>query len=628
MTEQDLDLTNSKLILEGDESEQTKANKLINDRITQLSGDQTDRRSIYQVRRDFYVGDHARYSNIVGIQQKEKKGHANAVYNYAGKTVQKIAQKMCNNPPNITLPVDILYKPDDPTYEVEELRTQAVEDFIEDVLKRNKFTKRAYRRGAFNQSEIGDFALKVCPVPSGKDSEGNPIFEIRITAIERMENLLVGWRGDDSKEFDFVIAEEEMSLQYIEEEYGIKVPEQFTKSKKQENSKQSGSGHSNNNQWGTRNVGGMNRALLPAENINVPTALVREYDDENFYAIQIGGKLTQYVKKDGKTYPRMKFWIIGENIPNVGSHWSIADIDYMIDANIELNEASNDERDYVRVGANQKYVAYNMADFDPESVKTGSGGVIFVNDDGSGTTHFEPLQTNVNTYPVDTYLQRVKKHIHDLGVPEVDFGSAHQSSGRSKALDYQSLVDLISFKQDTWELVLTELIEKIQLLGFFYYKHKFFTDAKSDAFKVRYPEFDWSDIVPITQSDKIVNVLNKFQMGLPFKLVFKELGYRDPDAVVNMLKQELKDSDLMILRSKLYTLAPGILAAQQQAGMGAFAPDEAPPPANTPSATLNTSQNEGRESRLPQAVRGGTTSYTSPTGRIAQEMQNQQAQGQ
>ncbi|MCH8295983.1 hypothetical protein IH992_33305 [Candidatus Poribacteria bacterium] len=100
--------------------------------------------------------------------------------------------------------------------------------------------------------------------------------------------------------------------------------------------------------------------------------------------------------------------------------------------------------------------------------------------------------------------------MYDLGVPKVSFGAGGADSGRSKAIDYQSLVDLITFKRDRWELALDLLIEKIQILGNFYFKEDFFKDAATKQFVIRYPEFDWTDILPITQMDKVVNVINKF----------------------------------------------------------------------------------------------------------------------
>ena len=103
-----------------------------------------------------------------------------------------------------------------------------------------------------------------------------------------------------------------------------------------------------------------------------------------------------------------------------------------------------------------------MSGFDPESIKTSSGKVIFVNDP-DGKSKFEPLQTNINNFPDDQYHNRKMGQIYDMGLPKVNFGSSGADSGRSKALDYQSSVEIITFKLDAWELALQHIFQNIQV---------------------------------------------------------------------------------------------------------------------------------------------------------------------
>ena len=237
-----------------------------------------------------------------------------------------------------------------------------------------------------------------------------------------------------------------------------------------------------------------------------------------------------------------------------------------------------------------------------------------------------------------------------MGVPKVTYGASGADSGRSKAIDYQSMVDLLIFKRDSWELALDQVMEKIQILGDFYFKYDFFKDPAIEKFVIRHAEFDWADILPVTQGDKVVNVLNKVTMGLPFEYAFKELGYRDVDAILDAMRREAKDEDLMMFRSKMYQLAGGIVEAQKRAQAQIQGMEETPgvaagsPPAggemvtpgfggpgapavNQPGPVLSQTQNQGRESSLPMAQRGGTTSFTSPRGFIERTRQNLQAAG-
>ena len=612
----ELDLKNSKLVLEGSKKQQDEWGKKIDKNIELLKSDQDQRKRVYKIRKDFFKGNQAAYTNIVGLIEKEKKGHANAVINYAGKTATKIVYGLSNNPPKITVPSL------DPTSEIEQSRAQANEDFIGTVFYRNKFWKKTYKRAATNQVVVGDAAIKTYPV---KKADG---WDIKIIPHEKMENILVGWRGDDCQEFDYVIAMEQRSIQSIEDEFGIKVPEQFVSLSKEEGA--TGSSWQDEDVWDEKNVGLGGRAITPSGKTKIPSALVKEYDDENVYAIKIGGELVQLIFKDGVNYPKIKFWTIIPNIPNPGSPWSISDVDFLIDPQIELNEGSNDERDFIRVGSNQKFVAYNMSDFDPESVKPGSGQVIFVDDGGTGTSKFEPLPVMVNTFPSGQFLNRMKKHLHDLGIPEVAYGSSGADSGRSKAIDYQSMVDLVIFKRDAWELALTDICEKIQILGDFYFKYDFFKNSETERFEIRPIEFDWTDILPITASDKVVNVLNKLQMGISYRSALKELGYKDVEAEIALMKQEAKDSELMTYRSKMWQLSGGIAEAQAKIAQSMEEQPSVTPSPNeqVKGPTLVTSQNVGRETSLPMAVRGGTQAFSTPGGMIERARQNLEARGE
>lgn len=268
-----------------------------------------------------------------------------------------------------------------------------------------------------------------------------------------------------------------------------------------------------------------------------------------------------------------------------------------------------------------------MNDFDPESIKTSSGQVIFVNDP-EGKARFEPLQTNINNFPDDQYNTRKLNQMFDMGLPKVSYGVLGASSGRSKAIDYQSSIELTQFKRDSWELALIDICEKIQTFGNFLLGDQFdwFTNSEGE-FITRDIEFDWSDILPVSQSDKIVNVANKFNMiGIPFATAFKELGYRNSEAMVAQLKAELADPDLMILRSKMWQLSSGLLQANNTAATMAqgMNGDMGQPDPNQASATLTSGQND---SAKPMASKGGTTAYSSAMGAINKASQNNTAAG-
>lgn len=606
-----LDLTNSTLPLEGDEKLQKEISKKIDDIFEDLRKDRDERKTVYTKRRDFYTGNHYQYSNINGLikDTKHKKGHTNQVTNYAGKTVVKIAQSLSNNPPKLTgIPLDM-------TEDVEVVRAQSVQDFVDLTLdsKENRFWKTTYRVCSTNQSELGDAAVKTYPDVNNK--------KIILSSHNDMGSIMVGWNGTGG--YDCVIAENYLTAKVIKDQYGIIVDER----KLPDSSSQSSQGSFHSNEWATKG-GSASSPSLPTGKNDLPTLRVVEYDSKDYYSLKIEGELVQLSIKDDVTYPKISFWTFIHNIPNPPSHWSIADIDYLMDTQIELNDNDNRSSDYIRVGGVQRYVAYNMNDFDPESVKTSSGQVIFVNSPDN-SAHFDPLQTNVNNFPADQYHQRKLAEMYDMGLPKVNYGASGADSGRSKAMDYQSSIDLTIFKRDSWELALQDITEKIQIIGHFLHPELDFFNNIENEFVIRNFEFDWTDILPVSQADKIVNIANKYSMiGIPLVQAYKELGYRNPEAMVEQLKKELADPNLMILRAKQWDLSGGLLQAQMQAStMAQTNASETPPPGgvNEPSTTLTSSENQSTSK--PMAAKGGTTSYSSMGGMVDKVRQNQAARG-
>jgi hypothetical protein len=117
-------------------------------------------------------------------------------------------------------------------------------------------------------------------------------------------------------------------------------------------------------------------------------------------------------------------------------------------------------------------------------------------------------------------------------------------------------------------------------------------------------------------------------IGIPLAQAFKELGYRNPEAMVEQLKKELADPNLMILRSKQWALSEGLLTAQNQAAtMQQTNQAEIAPPGgvNQPSPTLTSSENQ--PGSKPMASKQGTTSYSSMQGMVDKARQNMTAGG-
>ena len=618
-----IDLAKSKMVREGTEVERTDFKKKVLSYVSNLTGEQSERKKINAIRNDFLLGNQGHYTNIVGLSKKEKKGHTNAIFNYAGRTCIKIYYGLTNNPPNIKIPGI-------PVSEVnitrEALRAQGTEDFIDHIFYVNKFFYHSFPRAVMNQIATGGAGVKVYFDPLDK--------KIKVIQKENTNNLLIGWRGDDAAEYDFVVDIEERTVTSVEKEFGIKVFKSAYEEDYTEANEISG-GHDTGQAYGTGSRTVMQGDSAPSGKTSLPKVKVTDYWDDEANMILVNDEVVQYVKHNWGFNP----WVIIPNIHIPNKPWGLSDIDYLIDPQVEYNEASNDERDFIRAAVNIKYVAKNMEDFDPESIKTGSGQVIFIQGDDSD---FSAMAQPVNTFPAEQYLTRVKKALHDLGVPEVTFGSGQSDSGRSKAIDYQSMVDVIEDKRKSWVLAMNEITERIQILGNKYFKAEFFKNPDNDEFEVRPVELDWTDIVPLTSSERIVNVVNKYQAGIvSLATALQELGYKDVEAEIAKMRNEEQDPELAVIRHKVVELIPGVkeatdakqaddMAMQQQImaeqqGMGGEPGGVATPPEQAkPTLTSNLNQ----EGTQPMAQAGSNTSFSTPGGFINKMGSNLKEQGQ
>ncbi len=186
-----LNLRDSKLLLEGSPDEREDKRQEILSLKQDLSSDRKKRQQLYRKRWDFYMGYQEEYTTIYGKNTARKKGRPTAVFNYAGRTVKKIATAMANNPPAISIPA----RHNLPEDEIgpERIRAQSVENFVYDVLDRNMFFLKGYRRGVFNQTLMGDAAIKVYPINRGTKDEED--WDIQIVNHERMDNIRGGVGG-------------------------------------------------------------------------------------------------------------------------------------------------------------------------------------------------------------------------------------------------------------------------------------------------------------------------------------------------------------------------------------------------------------------------------------------------
>lgn len=596
----DIDLTNSIFKIDpGLEREEDEWRERVMKWRRNLLKDKAKRVQNNNIRRDFFEGNQSKYTNIVGETKTEKDGHANAVHNLVRKFTTRMLFSMGNNSPQF------IFRPLSKNDIKEAMRTQATEDFIAQVFWQNKFWTRSWLRSIQNQINYARFAYVSYP-----DFTRNMI---RIEHIENINNLMIGWQGNNT-EYDYTIYEEDRTVYSIQEDYGIKV-----KPKSQRTEESTSSGHEDPYREQTSSKRSNNRLdLNELEELDTPMATETQVWTPKYNILLINDHVVQLYKHDWGFNPVR----VGGNIPNVGKREDISDIDDWIDPQIEFNQMRNDDRDFLRTAVNRKYRAHNMDDFDPQSLKTGSGQVIFTNNDED----FQAVQDHVNTFPIDQAMRDTKEIMHLLGVPEIVLGQGISSgvSGRAMAVGFNPYAELIVAKNKQQFDVLSDVCNDIQFFGHEYFKPKQGTNfflGPENVFEPRPVEMKFEETVPTTREDKQVGILNKKNARMiSLRTAIEELGYTDPDAEIEKLKKEWADPELAPILANKTEILEGVIKAAVKAQLEQ---SEAMKQNTEQEPTLLQDQNQDLAQPMAQPGVGGR--FATPAGRNANVAQNENA---
>lgn len=599
MDRKKLDLTNSRYKLKGEEQEQREWQNTVNTWVMENSSYQAEKQRINSIRRDFFEGRHSGYTNINGQTVTSKKGHSDATYNMIKQMALRIQRSMSGNPPGL------LSRPNLKNNILENARTQAVEDFVDKVLRfDNKMTK-IYRRAVQNQVNYGEFAIMVYP-DFAKD-------KIVIENVENVDNLIIGWTGDGVN-YDYVIYEQDIATRTIERQYGVKVEG----IKEQELNANVSSGHENPYEITTQGTKSLD--LASETKPTTPTAKVTMCWTPERNITLIEGQIVQYEVHNWGFIPVF----VGQNIPNTGRKRSMSDMDDWIEPQIELNQMKNDNRDFLRTAVNKKYTAKNMDDFDANSISTTSGQVIFLNDD----EEFTALPDPVNTFPIDTAINDTRNMLHLLGVSEIAMGGGITSgvSGKAMAIGFDPYSELLIEKQNEWSGILMDICNAIQFFGNRYFKPKngdnFFLTKYDDGeiFQPRMFEPQFDENIPTTKQDRQIGIINKINANvISLETALAEMGYDDPNLEIEKLKKQFSDPVLGPILTRQYNLTEGVREATEETQEEAQK-TQAP---SRPNPVLTTSQNQ--EGDMPMAMPGSGMSVSSPEGILNQLAQNQGA---
>ncbi len=631
-------------IMDANNEEMAAGQKLVNQLIDFLKGDIDAREKIYRVRRDFFEGRHHLYSNVVGLRGKERQGHILAVFNYIHRFCARIQQAFSTSPMRFKI------VPEDEADEIESIRAESEENWIRKILRDNKFWEVKLPRNVSIQLRDGDFAIKT--VVETDEREGK---QIKIYHAENLEKLHVVWDDASGENFSGVIYKDLWTLEKISREFNGYKAEAVELDREQSTSEST-----HTDQYGVfASTSVASRKTPTGKDDKIPKAWVADFwgwlkvrDEETGQPgwkmcniIMINKDVVQFSKTDYDYNP----WTIGHSFDNPGSPWSKSYIDDLIDPQVELNDRQSDEGDMIRIGANIKYVVLNMPNFDTTSIKPGSGQAIFIEGENAD---FKQLETNVNPFPSEAYLNRTMDHLFNLGLPKIAISAGNAPyTGRIGVIQYQAVSDLVDMIRIKWSPVLKDVFKRIQS-----YTIKFFPEAAEFMMAhdgdtgqdygpvMREVEFDWDSILPQSRSDAIVDMATLYDRDMiPLKRALEMAGFRDPMRIIKELKKENADPELVTIKSKFRQFSQGVITAQLEARKQTVAAEEQnaemaaasqptpesnnppTPPANKP--VLQRWQNSGRRGPPATAGVGGVGQTASAQGYLNQVAQNLRAGG-
>lgn len=578
-----------------------------------------ERKPILEKRQDFYEGRHHKWTNVVGQAVKQQEGHILATFNYVQRMAKKVEQTISNKPPKVKI------LSGDESNEIETVRAQAVEEAIYSVLRENKFFLTAFKKSTNNQVRDGDFLLE-CKVMNDNGQK-----RVVISAIEDLLKVSVGWDDAAGTSFSFIAFTDQWSTAKIKREFDYDAE---AISDNQEGSTSQGS-HTNNGQYGSSSGIGLGQgSSIPSGKSKLPKANITDMwsyevidgEVKVVNTIYINSACVQFVITDYKKIPRF----IGHSLIVAGKPWSMGFIDNLVEPQIELNDRTSEEGDLIRIGSHMKFLAVNMPDFDPSSVRPGSGQVIFIEGEN---VDFRPLQMSITPFPSESYLNRIQEHLYNLGIPKIALAAGTAPyTGKVGAIQYQPFADLVDDLRGQFELPFIEMVKTIQeyFIDYFPESHSFMRESLDDGnggyvdgeLKVREVELDWDNVLPLSRSDKVVDASTMRDRGaLSLSTYLAEAGFRDPEKEIKKMKKEYADEELITLQTKFSQFSPGAVKAQADAqrvqqeqqmvaaeeGAASSFQAEASKPSVAP--LLNQSQNDGR--------RGIPTSSGSPNGQVA-----------
>ena len=441
--------------------------------------------------RKFFEGDHWSYFKEDGTPVR--------VYNYCRTTILNYTSFLASEPPEDDVP------PRDNTDEIEIARAEEVERILEAVKIDNDYPV-LFSEAVQNQSLLGDCFIFGPYIEWMKVGE-KKIPRVRFKNIKRIENVRIFWTDEDFNEMDGFVFNYRVSVNKAEKIYEEQMKERVISS------------------------------LAPStpSNYEQPTGYqmctVKIYWDDNYMLAMVDEQVIDFVIHNWGFIPGL----LVKNMSHPTRPWGVSDIEDMLDAQVEYNEAACATRGKI----NQVAIPHIFYAGESEPVEYQAGQAQMIKLGPEDRIFPDPM--GQSTAPFDIYLQNRKQDIHHLSmISEIFYGGAMtaKATGRALSVLMQGVNNKVKSKQQYWKVAIRRLNANILRLIEIYVPNAkqliqgyYLTDIFFPAILIR----------------NVMEEINKFNMKIQsLYTTQKNLGIPSPKEEQKIMKREWEDMSLAI----------------------------------------------------------------------------------
>jgi len=441
--------------------------------------------------RNFFEGDHWSYFKEDGTPVR--------VYNYCRTTVSNYTSFLASEPPEDDVP------PRDNTDDIEIARAEEVEKLLEAIKEDNNYPV-FFTEAVQNQSLLGDCFIFGPYIEWMKVGE-KKVPRIRFKNIKRIENVRIFWTDEDFTEMDGFVFNYRVSVNKAEKIYEEQMRERAIPS------------------------------LAPStpQNYQQPTGYqmctVKIYWDDNYMLAMVENRVVDFVIHKWGFIPGL----LVKNMSHPTRPWGVSDIEDMLDAQVEYNEAACATRGKI----NQVAVPHIFYSGEGEPIEYQAGQAQMIKIGTEDRIWPDPM--GQSTAPFDVYLQSRKNDIHHLSmISEIFYGGAMtaKATGRALSVLMQGVNNKVKGKQQYWKVAIKKLNANILRLVEIYVP---------PAKKLIQGHYQTDIFFPAVLIRNVTEEINKFNMKLQsLYTTQKNLGIPSPKEEQKIMMREWEDMRLAI----------------------------------------------------------------------------------